>query len=892
MKVSVLLFTILFCCFSSLLAQNVVALSFSILDSTDSPIEGALVTIENEHGTGFAFSTSDENGTASINISLHHLEANIRIKISSINFKSKIIPFEKSKVHYTVHLESADNVLSEVTVKGHNKPRIVSSGDTLSYRVNDFKSPADRTIADVIRKLPGIEVNANGMIYFRGRPISNFYIEGDDLLGQKYTLASENIRADIIDSIQVIDNNQPVRVLQGVEAGSNPAINLRLKNDAGLSWIKRIEAATGIPLSYNAVASAMAFKPDFKTLNLIKSNDAGSGFSTELTALAIANSEKWIETNVKQDFLSTGNFYYPRLDEKRWLFNKSTMISTNSITKGKNHSSFKLNASLLDESLTTGYSSVFSNYGISDTISYTESANEETKIKAAEMGLNYNANRQKIYLNENLNFHIRSSNIYSHLLSNTDAIQQSLQQPSLNISNSFSTIQLIRNRIISRFTSTFEFNRQPENLSIIPGVLPDAINDGTGYRNSIQNITYSSFSTTNAFGIKLFSGKIYHSYLAGLNFDRQSMASDLTGILNNDSTIRYDRFNGEMYFNRLKPFVYSDWNYANEKHDLSASVYLKTPIIYYDAKLKDQTTRKYIPTINPAIKYKMKIGRENNLIFEYGLNHFEGDVQDVYAPVVLRDYRTLISKNLPFYTRSDQSVSGRFNLQNSLKILFANVAVTYSRQKMNYVTSYIYSPESTILTAVPHDNIVSQTRLSTGLSKYLFSLKTNVELKASTSFARTTRLQDSSFFPVKNTNQNFEVILRKKIGSYFSASYKTSLQTNKAIIANGFHNDVKNASTLQHQLTLDLFPSSDLRINMAFQSKNNKIEQTVSSGFFMIDAGLVYSLKKQKMELSLKGSNLTGLKNYQEFYFNENSLFVTSFSLRPRTFMIGCSIDF
>lgn len=889
---SILLLTILLCCSGSLFAQKHVTLSFSILDSTGRPVEGALVTIENEHETGLAFSTSNEEGTASIHLEFDQLSGNIRIKISSINFKTKIIDFEKSKTDYTIHLESFENVLSEVTVKGQKKPRIVSSGDTLSYGVNDFRSPADRTIADVIRKLPGIEVQANGMIYFRGRPISNFYIEGDDLLGQKYTLASENIRADIIDSVQVIDNNQPIRVLQGVEAGMNPAINLRLKSNAGLSWINRIEAAAGIPLSYNAVASAMAFKPDFKTLNLIKSNDAGIGYSTDLTSIAIANSEKWIEKNLMQQLLSTGNFYYPRLDEKRWLFNNSTMISTNSITKGKDHSSFKLNAHLLDESLATGYSSIFSNYGIVDTISFTESTNDETKVKAAEIGLNYNANRRRIYMDDNLNFQIKSLDIYSHLISNYNNIQQTLKQPSVSLSNSFSTIQLIKNRIISRFTSVLEFNRQPENLSILPGVLPDAINDGISYSNTIQNVTYSGFSTTNAFAIKIFSGQIYQSYLAGLSFDRQSMTSDLRGILVNDSMIRYDRFDGDMYFNRLKPFLYSDWNYANEKHDLSASLYIKTPVIYYNLKQKDESTQKYIPSINPAIKYKLKIGRENNMTFDYGLNHVEGSVQDVYAPVILRDYRTLISKTLPFYTRAEQSLSGRFNMQNSLKIFFANIAVTYSRLKMNYTTSYEYSPESTILTAVQHDNIVSQTRLSGGFSKYLFTVKTNVEMKASTSFAETSRLQDSSFFPVKNRNQYYELILRKKIGSIFSASYKASLQTNRAIIANRTRNDVKNASTLQHQLSLDLFPSSDLRINMAAQSKNNRIEQAVSSNFFMLDASIIYSVKKPKIEISIKGNNLTGLTNYQEFYFSENSLFVTSFSLRPRTIMIGCSIDF
>lgn len=889
-----LFFAIIYCNLNSVLAQSdVVALTFSILDSLNHPVEGALITIETENGTGLAFASSENEGNATIAFGATEFGSDLRIKISSYNFKTIFIPLEKGKTHYTVQLENLDNVLAEVVVKGRKKPRIVSAGDTLSYGVNDFKSQADRTIADVIRRLPGIEVNANGMIYFRGRPISNFYIEGDDLLGSKYTLASENIKADIVDSIQVIDDNQPIRVLQGIEAGTNPAINLRLKNNAGFTWIKNIEAGIGIPFSYNAVASAMAFKPEFKTLNLLKSNNAGTGYAFDMASIAVDNSQKWIEKNFSQDFLSTGNFYYPKLEISRWLFNNSTMASTNTLFKGKEHSSFKVNAHVLNETQTTAYSSIFSNYGLNDSISYTESAKENTNIKLAEVNLNYNANRRKIFIDEKLNLQIKSSNAHSNLISEAKPILQELQQPDFHLSNSFSSVQLLKNRIISRFFSTIDFDNQPEYLTIFPGVLPQIINNGINYSSTKQNLTYTNFSTTNAFAIKLFTGIIYHSYLAGLSYDRQQIKSSLNGIAEDGSTLAIDQdFYGQLLLNKFRPFLFSDWGIRNDKHDFSASLYFKAPFINYDIESKDETFRKFIPSVNPTVRYKIKMGIENSMVLHYSLNHFEGNVQDIYAPAVLRDYRTIISKDLPFYTRKEQAVAARLNLQNSLKILFANFSVNYSQLKMNYITAHVYSPESTILTAIPHDNIISQVKLSAGFSKYLFAIKTNVELKGATGFSRTSRLQDSTFFPVKNQNQTYEFILRKKIGSIISAGYKMSLQTNKAIIESSIEKNTKNAWTLQHQMTVDVFPISNLRFNLLFQSKANKIDQTISSRFYTVDASASYLFEDPKIEISLKGTNLTGLKNYQEFYFSENSLFLTDFSIRPMTVMLSCSLNF
>ena len=79
-------------------------------------------------------------------------------------------------------MHEAETKLKEVVVKSH---RLKQSSDTLIYSVAGFRQKQDRSIADVIAKMPGLEVNPNGVITFQGTAINKFYIEGMDLMGKK-----------------------------------------------------------------------------------------------------------------------------------------------------------------------------------------------------------------------------------------------------------------------------------------------------------------------------------------------------------------------------------------------------------------------------------------------------------------------------------------------------------------------------------------------------------------------------------------------------------------------------------------------------------------------------------------------------------------------------------
>ena len=94
--------------------------------------------------------------------------------------------------------------------------------------------------------MPGIDVAENGAISYNGQQINKFYIEGKDLLGGRYGLATNTVHQEDVATVEVMENHQPIRVLEDVSFSQSPAINLRLKSRARSAWAGTVKAAGGV----------------------------------------------------------------------------------------------------------------------------------------------------------------------------------------------------------------------------------------------------------------------------------------------------------------------------------------------------------------------------------------------------------------------------------------------------------------------------------------------------------------------------------------------------------------------------------------------------------------------------------------------------------------------
>jgi len=233
MKLSILLLLALFLTKQGMAQSQIQG---HIKDPKGKAINSATVTLKSGDGKIIAYTRSDEKGAYQLKTPAM-LTAGFSLEVSSLGYKREVLPLaDRNKSYDFVLNESAIDL---PTVVVNNRPRLKIDGDTLNYKLSDFSNKQDRVLGDVLKKMPGIEVATDGKISYNGKNISNFYIDGDNLLDDKYNIATKSIPKEAVDKVQVIQNDQPIKMLRNKMNSDDVALNITIKDEAKIKLIGR-----------------------------------------------------------------------------------------------------------------------------------------------------------------------------------------------------------------------------------------------------------------------------------------------------------------------------------------------------------------------------------------------------------------------------------------------------------------------------------------------------------------------------------------------------------------------------------------------------------------------------------------------------------------------------
>lgn len=162
--------------------------------------------------------------------------------------------------------------------------RIVAKGsDTLVYNVAAFQSEDDAVLEDVLRKMPGIQVQESGRILYKGKPV-DFTIEGMDLLKGRYGIATKNISPRHIATVEILENHQSIKALEGLMPSDKTTLNLRLKASSKGVFIASLAAGGGYDDKglYEGEGAGMLFGRKSQHILTAKANNRGHDLRYEL----------------------------------------------------------------------------------------------------------------------------------------------------------------------------------------------------------------------------------------------------------------------------------------------------------------------------------------------------------------------------------------------------------------------------------------------------------------------------------------------------------------------------------------------------------------------------------------------------------------------------------
>ncbi|WP_179316137.1 TonB-dependent receptor [Winogradskyella undariae] len=220
-----------------------------VRDSIGEPLELAnIIAINKESNALESYAITDANGKYVISLGKN---GNYNIQVSYIGLKSVDAIVESKEVDIIKNFDlRSDNMLDAVELT-YEMP-VTVKGDTIIYNADSFKSGTERKLEDVLKKLPGVEITADGKIEVEGKEVTKLMVNGKDFFDGDSKLATQNIPSNAVDKIQVLRNYAEVGQLSGVQNNQdNVAINIKLKEGKENFWFGNITAGGGVAPSPN-----------------------------------------------------------------------------------------------------------------------------------------------------------------------------------------------------------------------------------------------------------------------------------------------------------------------------------------------------------------------------------------------------------------------------------------------------------------------------------------------------------------------------------------------------------------------------------------------------------------------------------------------------------------
>jgi hypothetical protein len=176
-------------------------------------------------------------------------------------------------------LERAYKALDEVVI---TEAPVRVSGDTIAFKADAFKTKPNATVEDLLKKLPGVQVERDGTVKAQGETVQKVYVDGKEFFSNDPKMATKNLTADMVDQVEVYDDMSEQAKFNGIDDGSrSKAINLKLKKDKKKGLFGKAYAGGGRPGErFDMGANANMFRGAMQTSLIARNNSNNSvGFT-------------------------------------------------------------------------------------------------------------------------------------------------------------------------------------------------------------------------------------------------------------------------------------------------------------------------------------------------------------------------------------------------------------------------------------------------------------------------------------------------------------------------------------------------------------------------------------------------------------------------------------
>ena len=846
-----------------------------VIDEKNLPLQSVIIKITpKDSNIILAYALSERDGLYSL--FWEGKADSLQITASLLGYSTKKIEIKAVSAVINFLLLPHPIELPEVKLKN---PPHWQRKDTLIYNVSEFKQPQDRVIGDIIGRLPGIEITPSGQIKYNGKPINKYYIEGLDLLEDRYGIANNNIPAVSVDKIQVLENHQPIQVLDSISFSDRAALNIKLKNNAKMKLIGRARLGLGTtPLLFEDELTGMLFKQKVQFINIYKYNNTGLDNTKELISQNIQEFINIILNGaIKNDLVSLARSGPPPISQKRYLFNNSHVASVNQLMLLNATYQLRINAAFVNDFQQLQNKTTTKFYLPVDTIYISEQNKSHSNLNLLQTDLSLMANSPKFYLKNMLKFQGWWSAEKSRLKTNSE-IDQQLSNPFFNLSNDFKLLKT-KAKYIEEWASYIGYVSLPQHLSVLPGQYKNLLNNNLPYDALIQDASLKTFYTDNYLSLRERKSKISTQYKLGFNIQSQYL---LTDLVTDKSGIREsvaDTFQNKLNWQRFRVYTENTWSYENSKWRLSFTLPVNYTRIDYRDTLLHVKSGKETFIISPLASIMLQLNPKWNVNAFASFNRDFGGISGINSGYILKTYRNLTNNNVPLAEISSGNISASLTYRNPLKIIFFNTGVMFSRSKSNLLYNQRFNENLETLTALVQKNYTNRTTISGRFNKYIIDWKTSIGFNYSYSISNQQQLQQNKLVTFSNKNYTAGVNLGVKFSSKITMDYNGSFFM--YLSKSQFQQSATSIQSASQNFSLNYFPTERLIFKISAEHYYTNNNFTPSLNYCFADLNMRYKPKKSKIDYEISCQNLFNTKTYTTTFLSNNIESASEYQIRP-----------
>ena len=804
---------------------DAISLSFEIKDSTTlEPLVGVTCRVFSSSGKFCSYGISDKNGLLKLQ---PHL--NDWLEFSFLGYeKLKInISSNQSPRTHIVFMKPSTVALREVQIKA---PPISARNDTLVYRVSAFTKAGDRHLEDVLKRLPGVKVSANGTVSIQGKAINKFYIEGMDLMGNNYNQVTQNMPIDAVTSVEVLENHQPVKMLQGKQLSDKAALNIKIDKSHKSRPFGELEGGLGLsPARWDNRAFVTHIANKSQLLLSGKMNNTGNDLSEETTEHIDVTDLEAFEPITSP--LLTTDLVQEQLPQNRYLYNKSYAGGINYLRKLSDNSTLRFNTQLYEDHSSRNNSIEYI-FGGLHPLSLREDASMKKKDFTIVPILKYELNSANTFVSDELRVSVSKKSAITAILSNESSINETVKTHPSYIQNYFSSSFPVGNTILQAKSLIRYFDRT-ESLN--------DISDSTIIYNCSNRYAFKSFVAKGTLSTKFL---LFRNYLD----------LGVKAYYHNNS---YD-YNGNTHHQDLN-VIFSPSYYV--KYGKRSGLTIALPIGCMYARLlpvNESIKNRGFFSFSPEFSINHVFSDELSLGFSASIGN-SNDTKPFYSPDFLRiGYRTVYLYDSNLYKNTDYLLSLRLKYRNLASMFFSNLSVSYSNGKRESYFHYDYTDSLNIIRQIQGENNY-KTFIINGMADKTF-VDAGLSLKTEITYNQNSYLLSQSSELMNNKSHVLSAMVSSTFHKY--KWLKLILDATGTLFweKNSYH-DSETLSSVNANASIYLFPFKGFEIKLKCQSLTNEISESHFKSLTLFDASMHYKINKT-WEIGLTGTNLLNRKLY------------------------------